>query len=152
MKRILAFTLVLALVLSLCAAAFADYYPTVQFNSSCKNKLVRYGKNVTMKIKCNQGTGPFWRVTSTSWTWIWRAGFTVVAKKGSFSKKVADYDFTGTPTVKFKLATTNLLVPDVGRIDKYKMTATSYYKPTIGTTVYAYRKYKSVKTNLRVYR
>ncbi len=150
-KRLIAFSLVLILVVSACAFAFADYYPTVQFDSSSKNKYVKYGKTFKLKVKCSSGSGPFYRVPSVSGGWIWRAGLTVVAKSGSFSKKIADWDFTGNYTVKQKVSTCSFYDPVYG-VDKYKLTATSWYKPTIGTLVLDYRKYKSVKTKLYIYR
>ena len=64
MKKFVAIALVLVLVLGLCATAFAGYYPTVKF--STKNKSFKYGKTITLKVKCYQGTGPFNKVWSSS--------------------------------------------------------------------------------------
>lgn len=152
MKRIIAISLVLVLVLSLCAAAFADYYPTVQYDSSSKNKLVKYGKKVTLKIKCYNGNNVFKKCYTWNSGWIFRAGFTIYAKLGSFNDKVADWSFSGDQTIKTKVSTKNLPAPAYGRINKFKLTATSWYRPTYGGTVYGWEKYKSTKTNLRVYR
>ena len=157
MKKLIALALVLVLVLTLCASAFADYYPTASFTSATKNKLLKYGHNMNMAFKCKQGTGPFNRVWGTISAgkkgWIWRADITVNAKKGTFSKKIADYDFTGNPTIKHKLKTkTTFSKPKKGKIDTYKLTLTSWYRPTVNYQVYNFKSYKSVKTNLYVYR
>ena len=149
MKRLVAFTLVLVLVLSLCAAAFADYYPTVEFASASKNKLVKYGKKVTLKIKCNSGTGDFRKTPSN----LWRACFVLNVKKGSYKSELATYGFSGTPTVRHKFSTDILPEPEAGSMVKFSLTATSYYRKTIGNLVYLqWHKNKSAKTKLRVYR
>ena len=100
MKRITAFALVLVFVLTACAVAFADYYPTVKFASSSKNKYVRYGDRYTLRVKCKQGTGPFGKTTSLFHKPILRAGLTVVASKGNNKNKLVDWDFYGDTTYK----------------------------------------------------
>ena len=152
MKKVIAFALVLVLVLSLAATAFAGYYPTVKFASGYKNKSVKYGKTLTMKYKYDSGTGPFYLVYSSSGQKIWRAGFTVHFKKGSNQLLVSDVDFTGKKTLKVKYKTKKIFTKPAGRArrTKFKVLLTSYYRPTYGYTVYGWQKYKTVKTNLYV--
>ena len=149
MKKFIAFALVLVLVLSLAATAFASYYPTVKFDSGSKNKSVKYGKTLTLKYKCNSGTGPFCKVYSNTGAEIWRAGFTTYFKKGSKQVKVSDYNFTGKPTVKVKYKTKKIFTKG-NKTTKFKVLLTSWYRPTYNYTVYGWQKYKTVKTNLYV--
>ena len=151
MKRITAFALVLVFVLTACAIAFADYYPTVKFASSSKNKYVRYGDRYTLRVKCKQGTGPFGKTTSLFHKPILRAGLTVVASKGNNKNKLVDWDFYGDTTYKKRFWTDEEFPDPVWGIDRYTLTATSWYKPTIGTVVYGFKKYKSVTTKLYLY-
>ena len=149
MKKFIAFALVLVLVLTLVATAFADYYPTVKFDSKSKNKSVKYGKTLTLKYKVNSGSGPFYKVFDSYGYPILRAGMTVYFKKGSKQVKVTDYDFTGKKTVKAKYKTKKIFTKG-NRRTKFKVLATSWYRPTYNYVVYGWQKYKTVKTNLYV--
>ena len=156
MKKFIAIALVLVLVLGLCATAFADYYPTVKF--STKNKSFKYGKAVTLKIKCYQGTGPFNKVLGDDYEWIWRAGVDVYAKKGSKNTMIMSKNFTKNPMITEKIKygsekySKAFAMPAAGKIHKYKLSAISFYRPTSGYTVYNWVKYKTVYTNMYIYR
>ena len=150
-KRIVAVSLVLVLVLSLCATAFASYFPTASFASGSKNKLIKHGKVFTLKVKCKQGTGPFYEVFTYDHGWVYRAGLTVVASRGSWSQELADCSFTGNPTYKAKFTTKTIRKP--ASMDTYKLAATSWYRPTYGNIIdLTWRKYKTKKTNLYILR
>ena len=151
-KRTIAFALMLILVLTVCVSSFADYYPTVKFASGSKNKYVKYGDPYTLKVKCKQGSGPFGRTCSIYGNWILRAGMTVVATKGYQNRKLVDWDFYGNKTFKLKLYTDVEFDDPIWGIDEYTLTATSWYKPTTGFFVSGFRKYKSVRTKLYIYR
>ena len=156
LKKLVAFALVMVLVLGLCASAFASYYPTATFASSSKSQYVRYGKTLKLKVNWDSGTGPFNWVTLTSGSKMYRAGYTIVIKKGSQSTKVADIDFTGHGTRTTKVKTRNYSIirqPGYFDFDKYKATVTSYYRLTSGYTVYTtWYKNKSKNTSFWVYR
>ena len=145
MKRIIAFALMLVLVLGLAASAFADYYPTVKFSSSSKNKSVKYGKTLTLKMKANSGSGPFYMVYDYYGYPIYRAGFTMHFKKGSKKLLVNDIDFSGSGTLKLKYKTKQIFSRG-NRRTKFQAIATSYYKPTYNYVVYGWEKYKTAKT------
>jgi len=157
-KRIVAISLLLVLVLGLCATASAGYYPSGTFRSVSKNQYVRYGKNITWKYTVDQGSGPFGRVNSTSGGYIWRANFDLKVKKGSVTSKIADYDFYGhNYGLQTKLKTNRLALIDApyyGDFDKYQCVLTTYYRRTVGYTVYTDMWYKSSqkKTSFWVYR
>lgn len=146
MKKFLAITLVMVIVLSICLPAFAAL-PTTYFKSG-KNKLVRWGKNVTWKVKCNSAS--YNRVLSTSYSWIYRAGFTIHLKGSNGSVKTHDVDFTGTPTVKCKCKTSKYVEYPIG-IAKFDVILTTWYRPTYGTYVDDFRRCGQSSTTLRVY-
>ena len=150
MKRFIAFALMLVLVLTFCATAFADYYPTAKYVTGYKNKSVKYGKTLTMKYKLDSGSGPFY-VVYDSWGYpIWRAGFTVHFKKGSNQIKVTDIDFSGKFS-KFKVKyKTKQIFTRGNRRTTFKVLLSSWYRPTYGYTVYGWELYKTKKTNLYV--
>ena len=153
MKKFVAIALVLVLVLSLCATAFADYYPTAAFKASSKNKVIKYGKTLTLRYIVKQGTGPFNRVKGTNGKWIYRAGMTVYAIKGSAKQKIEDIDFTGNGTIVEDYKTKKYFAqPKKNKTNTYNLYLTSWYRPTKNYTVYAFKQYKTVNTKLYVWR
>ncbi len=153
MKRFIAFALVLVLVLSLVATSFAAYYPTVKFDAKSKKQTVKYGKKFTMKYKLNDGSGPFNRVRNIYGGWIWRANFDVYLKTSTQQVKISDYDFTGNPTLKVKYKTKKYFQKPTAKKCSCYVVATSYYRSTVGSTVYSlWHKNKSTKTKLYIRR
>ncbi len=150
MKKAVAVALLLALVLSLCAPAFAVTYPSGQFTSSSKDTWVKYGKNIQWKLKLNCGS--YNRVMSQSYEWILRSGLTLHVRKGGSSEKIADIDFWGKPTYTKKVKTSEVtVITKPKKLTKYKITAQLWYKPTVGYTVYNWQKCGSKSTNFWVY-
>ena len=157
MKKLVAFTLVLVLTLSLFATAFAGYYPTAKFTAGSKKQYVKYGKSISWNIKYDDGSGPFYRVISTSGYYIWRANFDVRIKKSGYYSMINDVDFTGSGTFKSKIKTKQWSIIEKpakkNKYYKYYVTVTSYYKITVGSTVYSYwYKNKTNTTHFFVYR
>ena len=149
MKRIIAFALVLVLVLSLVATAFASYYPSVKFTSSSKNKSVKYGKTLKLKWKCNSGSGPFNLVYDVYGDPIWRSNFDVYFKKGSRKLYVESWFWSGKVNITGKYKTKYYFTRG-NRRTKFQVQAVVYYRPTYGYTVYGWEKYKTVKTNFYI--
>ena len=146
MKKFVAITLLLALVLGLCAPAMAAY-PTAKFKSTSKNLWVSYYGEINWKVSANAGS--YNKVKKTGGGYIYRAGYTIVIKKGSLSEKPFDIDYTGKGTVNNWFAPTRSGVvyrPSYGYYSKWKVTLQSYYKPTYGYTVYEWTKCGSAKT------
>jgi len=159
MKKIVALALALVLVLSLCATAFADYYPTVSWKAASKNQVLKYGKGKTLKFKCDCGTGPFYRVLSTSGYWIWRANYDIRLLDSSYYVTLADVNFTGRGTDSYKLDTKDSKVqliikkPTSSKKVTYKLLLNAFYKKTVGSTVYRYwYNSDSAKTKLYIKR
>ena len=95
-KRIIAFSLVLVIVLTICATAFAAK-PTATIYSEYKNQKVKRGKTVTWKYKLKSSS------YSQLYGYYYRARFDTYICKGSKSGPVYAYDqklFTGNGSLK----------------------------------------------------
>ncbi len=99
MKKIVALTLALVLVLGIAATAFAATYPTVTLASKYKNKKVWQGDAFTFVFKLKSNN--YYRLSDGTW----RAEFATYIAKAS-NGIVYGYDdiyFTGNLSYKLKL-------------------------------------------------
>ncbi len=97
MKKFVALLLVLVLVLSLCATAFASKPTATIFNKS-KNLTIKRGKTVTWHFKLDCGS--YKRIKKNN-KWYYRAEFDSYVLKGNVNGKlVAGTAFTFTGKIK----------------------------------------------------
>ena len=92
MKKLIAFALVLVLVVTLCATAFAAK-PSATLYSQYKNQSVKRGKTVKWVYKIKSGS------YTKLYGYYWRASFDMYVIKGNVNGKVYAYGgvyFTGT--------------------------------------------------------
>ena len=152
MKKLIAVTLVLVLLLSLCAPAFAAL-PTAKFTGG-KNAHIYYSSYVNWKVKFNCGS--YNRVKNTYGGYIYRAAFQFVLSKGSLKETVIWYkngsmysdsngriSYWGTNTESWTFYpqySSVVYKPAYGYYSKWKVRLYSWYRPTWGSTVYNWEK------------
>lgn len=140
MKRVVALSCVLILVLSLCATAFAAYYPSATIKSYSKSQYVHRGNKIywTFKLKSNS----FYRIGS-----YYMAGYTV---EGHYRKKTGTKVCNGTWYFTGNLNhTVNWSVPSYQSTGKYYLLYAAIYRYSTSSSTWYYNSVKS--TTFRVY-
>lgn len=133
-KRIVAMSLVLVLVLSLAATAFAAYYPTATIKSYSKKQYVHRGNKIywTFALKSNS----FSRIGS-----YYMAGYTIEAH---YKKKTGSKAAYGTWYFTGKLNhTVNWSVPSYQSTGKYYLLYAAIYRYSTSSSTWYYNSVKN---------
>ena len=161
MRKMSCWILVLVLLLSLFAPALADTLPSAKFEKASRYKVVHYGDTVTWNLKLNSGS--YSKVRSTTGNYIYRAGLILTVKREGQSSVIEDLDWSGSKAqrpvsvrveegaYKGSIFENPEQEEDENRIYAYTVVLTTYYRPTIGTKVYPWRKAMKQTATLLVY-
>lgn len=142
-KKLVAISLVLVLVLGLCATAFAAY-PQVTIDPRSKSQYVRKGKTIKFKLRCDSGDyGLQYGYGSSGYGYYYRAEYDEKITKGSSTVGTDNWNYfsgVGTTTEKWRINTSK---------GKYKYNVLTYYRPSYSGTIWYLT--KKVKTTFHVY-
>ena len=136
MKKLMAVSLVLILIISICAPAFAAY-PKAAFTNASKKQWVRYGDKIYWTLKLNSGS--YNMIRQSYWGSVkkyYRSKFIITLKRGEATQRVMDYFFTTagdwTNTYWLKTSHPDLWIVDPPRTStKYDVYLETYFRDSI---------------------
>lgn len=149
MKKIIAASLLLILVFSICATASATN-PKVTFTKAAKDQWVEYGDLITWRLKLDCGS--YYKIKRYGADFF-RSSFTMhISNDYGAEKKIGEYNFSSKYRKDFSMETYRH--PDIIKRTaypmRYRITLRTYYKTTY-MGFYTWKKCHTTKTYFWVY-